>query len=56
MQDTVSKVDGFASLPPNLSSVPFTGRLEPGCGHTKTCQIITLGIYLLMNRIYGSLY
>lgn len=30
MQDTGSKVDGFGSLPPNFSSVPFTGRLEPG--------------------------
>lgn len=51
MQDTGSKVDGFGSLPLNLSSVPFTGRFEPGCGHKKTCQIIILlsiGMYMLM--------
>lgn len=32
IQDTGSNVDGFGSLLPNFSSVPFTGRLEPGCG------------------------
>lgn len=31
MHDTGSKVDGFGSLPLNLSSVPFTGRFVPGC-------------------------
>lgn len=51
MQDTGSKVDGFGSLPPNFSSVPFTGRLEPGCGEkisivahdqNSKCQFIML--------------
>lgn len=42
MQDTVSRVDGFASLPLNLSSAPFAGRFEPGCGRKKTRQIIIL--------------
>lgn len=32
MQETGSNVDGLGSLLLNLSSVPFTGRLGPGCG------------------------
>lgn len=43
MQDTESEEDGFGSLPLNLSSVPFTGRFEPGCGQKKKgCQVIIL--------------
>lgn len=42
MQDTESEEDGFGSLPLNLSSVPFTGRFEPGCRQKKGCQVIIL--------------
>lgn len=31
IQGTGSKMDDLFSLLPNIPSVPFTGRLEPGC-------------------------
>lgn len=52
MQDTGSKVDGFCSLPLNLSSVPFTGRFEPGCRPKKEKNKVFQYIILLSFAIY----
>lgn len=44
-------MDGFGSLPLNLSSVPFTGRFEPGCRTEKKSQyimLLSIEIYMLM--------
>lgn len=38
-------MDGFGSLPLNLSSVPFTGRFEPGCRTEKKKSVHNVAVY-----------